>query len=330
MSLNPYKTLPSHHFWKKVVSEVSIADFDPVVRNSFYMSKTDKVATAGSCFAQHIAREVKARGFNYFDVETAHSLVPKKLYNKYSYDVFSARFGNIYSVRQLLQLFQRAFDEMRPEISFWKIGEDNYVDPYRPTIQSPGYINVFDLESDRNYHLSRVRKLFCEVDIFIFTLGLTEGWESIVDNSAYPVCPGLFDSEFSEAKYQFRNYTVSEVANDLQTFVNLLRNINPTCKIVLTVSPVPLIATYESNHVACATTYSKSVLRVAAEEVCRRNRDIDYFPSYEIIVGSYNRGAYFESDLRSVTPAGVEHVMNTSSVRLKSEQIQLVSVGRYF
>ncbi len=35
----------------------------------------------------------------------------------------------------------------------------------------------------------------------------------------------------------------------------------------------------------------------------------DYFPSFEIITGSYNRGAYFEDDLRSVKPEGVSHVM---------------------
>ena len=35
----------------------------------------------------------------------------------------------------------------------------------------------------------------------------------------------------------------------------------------------------------------------------------DYFPSFEIITGSYSRGAYFESDLRSVKAEGVDHVM---------------------
>jgi len=31
--------------------------------------------------------------------------------------------------------------------------------------------------------------------------------------------------------------------------------------------------------------------------------------SFEIITGSYTRGAYFAGDLRSVTEAGVKHVM---------------------
>jgi hypothetical protein len=58
-----------------------------------------------------------------------------------------------------------------------------------------------------------------------------------------------------------------------------------------------------------ATVYSKSVLRAAVGEVYDRYDHVDYFPSYEIITGAYNRGAYFGSDLRSVEEAGVFHVM---------------------
>lgn len=102
---------------------------------------------------------------------------------------------------------------------------------------------------------------------------------------------------------------IDRVRDDLFAFINALRQVNAGCRIILTVSPVPLIATYANAHVRCSTTYSKSVLRVAAEEASERFPSVAYFPSYEIIVGHYNKGAYFEPDLRSVTAAGVDHVM---------------------
>jgi len=37
--------------------------------------------------------------------------------------------------------------------------------------------------------------------------------------------------------------------------------------------------------------------------------DAFYFPSYEVITGNFNRGRYFEEDLRGVRKEGVEHVM---------------------
>ena len=58
-----------------------------------------------------------------------------------------------------------------------------------------------------------------------------------------------------------------------------------------------------------STTYSKSVLRVAAEEVSRAYDLVAYFPSYEVITGNHTRGRYFAEDLRSVTEDGVSHVM---------------------
>jgi len=78
---------------------------------------------------------------------------------------------------------------------------------------------------------------------------------------------------------------------------------------VVPVLPVPLMATYERRHVAVATCYSKSVLRVVADSLCRRFAWVDYFPSFEIITGSYNDGAYFEADHREVNSIGVAHAM---------------------
>jgi hypothetical protein len=92
-------------------------------------------------------------------------------------------------------------------------------------------------------------------------------------------------------------------------FVKLLRGINPRARIILTVSPVPLMATAEAKHVLVSTTYSKSVLRVAAEQIVSLCENTSYFPSYEIIMGIYNRGRYFAEDLRTVTEEGILHVM---------------------
>lgn len=78
---------------------------------------------------------------------------------------------------------------------------------------------------------------------------------------------------------------------------------------MLTVSPQPPIATYEQRHVPTAATYTKAALRAAVDEVERAHPQVTYFPGYEIVAGSFSRGMYFESVLRSVNPAGVARVM---------------------
>lgn len=78
---------------------------------------------------------------------------------------------------------------------------------------------------------------------------------------------------------------------------------------MLTVSPVPLIATYENRHVWVSTTYSKAAIRVAADIAERRYKNVIYFPSYEIITSPAAGGRYYADDLRQVTEIGVKHVM---------------------
>src|SRR5205823_3059266 len=64
------------------------------------------------------------------------------------------------------------------------------------------------------------------------------------------------------------------------------------------------------RHVLVSTTYSKSVLRVAAQQLTESLDGVHYFPSYEIVTGNFSRGAYFADDLRSILEPGVEHVMS--------------------
>ena len=172
-----------------------------------------------------------------------------------------------------------------------------------------GFSSPAEAAAERALHLAAVRKMFTECDVFVFTLGLTEAWRSLKDGSVVPVAPGVIGGSFDPAKYEFRNFTVDEVREDLEAFLSALRAINPGVKVLLTVSPVPLIATYENRHVLVSTTYSKAVLRVVAEQVMQGRDWVDYFPSYEIITGSYAGGLYYENDHREVNHLGVAHAM---------------------
>jgi hypothetical protein len=85
--------------------------------------------------------------------------------------------------------------------------------------------------------------------------------------------------------------------------------VNPNCQIILTVSPVPLAATMEPRHVLQSTVLSKSILRVAADEIERRYSHVHYFAAYEIITATLRSHLYYSADRRNVTPEGVSHVM---------------------
>ncbi len=305
---NPYRGLPPTNFWRRSVSTLSKHEFDPVVDKRFVIDRTDKVVTAGSCFAQHMAKALVRAGFNYLVTEKGEHL-PEEERIRQQYGVFSARYGNVYTVRQLADLMAEAFDGRIPRERTWKRADGRFVDPYRPRISPDGFESEEALLESREAMLEAVREMVVKGDVFVFTLGLTEGWRSRLDGSVFPLAPGVAGGSYDPARHEFVNFTVTEVIRDLEETLLKIRSINHRIRVLLTVSPVPLIATHERRHVAVATTYSKSVLRVAAEEIYRKHPWVDYFPSYEIITANITRGDYYENDLREVSAIGVSHVM---------------------
>jgi hypothetical protein len=321
---HPYQLLPDHCFWRRSIADVPAADVDPVIRAKFSIKRSDRIATAGSCFAQHISRHLAQNGFNYFVTEPEHPILAH-LADGYNYGVYTARYGNIYTSRQLLQTLKRAYGLFTPHDDCWPIENGRVLDPYRPQIQPNGFACLHELVEDRRQHFAAIRKAIEELDVFVFTLGLTETWISRADGAAYPVCPGVAGGVFDADKHAFVNLTVMNVIADLTETIDLIRAKNLNVRCILTVSPVPLIATMEDRSVLASTTYSKSVLRVAAEEVAARYDEVAYFPSYEVITGSYTRGSYFADGLRDVTEDGVSHVMRLFMKHYTDESEQVAA-----
>jgi hypothetical protein len=305
--MNPYKNSENRQFWSRAVSWEAWGRVDPVSK-SFLIDPNSPVATMGSCFAQHISRQIAKSGCNYFVPESAPIEMDDAEAKQHSYGVFSARYGNVYTVRQALQLFREAFGVFSPSLKYWRSG-DGVIDPYRPNIQPQPFSDVAELTKSREIHLHCVRKIFSSSAVFVFTLGLTEGWQFRQDCAAIPLAPGTIGDPCALEDYKFVNYGFNEIRSDLFELLSEIAKINPDCKFILTVSPVPLIATYEKQHVVTANTYSKSLLRVAAQEADNFIRNVVYFPSYEIITCTASQGAYFENDFRQVNSLGVNHVM---------------------
>lgn len=307
MSINPYKSQTDIAFWSKSISN----GFDPnslITTCDALFKKNDLVTSAGSCFASNLVPYIESAGLTYLRTEKIPGIF-SQLGENLGYANFSAAYGNVYTARQLLQLYQRALGTFVPKEDRWQI-ENSVIDPFRPGLKFPAASNEeFDLLTKS--HLRATREAFENADVFVFTLGLTEGWVSKADASTYPSCPGTIAGNFDSKKYEFKNFTVNEIVDDVSTFIELLRNRNPKVRFIISVSPVPLVATATKNHVLTSTIYSKSVLRVAAEEISSSLNKVTYFPAFEIITGPQAPHDFFEEDRRNVSKKGIEVVMAT-------------------
>jgi hypothetical protein len=308
MSTSPYRGLPAFAWWREGVVQSGEA-LNPTVNAKFSIDRGTRIATCGSCFAQHVGRFLAASGHTYLVTEAAPGILDASEAHEYQYGVFTARFGNVYTARALRQLLERAFGATTSAEPPWITSDGRVLDPLRPHVHPGGFASVDEMQFDREHHQAAVRAMVERMELLVFTLGLTEMWERRSDGTALPACPGTVAGDYDDAVYRFRNLSVEEVIGDLQRALELIGAHNRAARILLSVSPVPLVASNSGEHVLSATTYSKSVLRVAAEAVKNRHAHVDYLPAYEIVAGHATRGRYFADDLRSIRGAGVAHVM---------------------
>jgi hypothetical protein len=305
----PYTRQPPRARWRATVGAAPRGTVDPTSGAGFRIDPATRIVSAGSCFAQHVRAQVVRRGFTYLIAEPAPAGMSADDAAERGYGLYSARYANVYSAPQLAQLFERAYGRFEPVEEAWRDG-DRYVDPFRPFVEPDGFASLAELRADRERHLAAVRRAFEQAEVFAFTLGLTETWRSRRDGSVYPVCPGCGVAAYDPSAVEFVNLDVAQTVDALNAFLAGLARVNPGARTILTVSPVPLLATMTDRHVVEASTYSKSVLRVAAETVAAAHPAVDYFPAYEIVTATHRTHEYFAGDGRTVTPAGVNRVMD--------------------
>lgn len=306
---SPYENKPDKSFWKTGVASRTINTLSDVYTPKFKIGKGKKIACLGSCFAQHIGRCMRAKGYSVIDKEPAPPGLSGVSANKFGYELFSARVGNIYVVRQLLQLYEESYEMHHPKGVVWE-RDGRYFDALRPSVEPGGFDSVEAVSLHRRKHIKHLKRMFDETEVLIFTMGLTESWIHKETGVVYPTAPGTVAGSHS-SDYVFINFRFSDIRKDFEKIINYLRKRRPEIQILLTVSPVPLTATGTDKHVLAATTHSKSVLRAVAGELADDYDFIDYFPSYDIITSALARGGLYQPNLRTVTAEGVDLAMQT-------------------
>lgn len=132
----------------------------------------------------------------------------------------------------------------------------------------------------------------------VFTLGtnhvyiLNETGE-IVDN-----CRKRPQRLFTE-----RELSVDECADYLRKAVTMLRQINPSVRIIITVSPIRY-AKYGFH----GSQLSKATLLLAADKLTKEMDNVVYFPAYEIVNDELRDYRFYREDMLHPTDQAVEYI----------------------
>lgn len=126
--------------------------------------------------------------------------------------------------------------------------------------------------------------LIKQAKVFIFTLGLTEVWHNKVINE--PIWRAITKDQFNPDIHEFRVTGFIENYENLSKIITLAKSISPDVRIILTLSPVPLMATFRPISCISASSASKATLRAVIDQIMRDRKDdtnLHYLPSYEFV-----------------------------------------------
>jgi len=248
INLNPYLSDREN---KNFIEKYLLKGLIPSVKP---IAKSTKITAFGSCFAENITKHLTSRGY---------SLSKNQDPNIY----ISSMGEGMVNVHAILQQFKWALENEEIPQGLW----------HNSSTQ--------EFELDEKIR-AKTREVFLKTEFFIITLGLSEIWYD--DETGGVFWRAVPVSKFDEKKHRFRVATFLETKDALQRIIDIIQKHNPRAKVLFTLSPVPLAATFRDVCCISANSASKAILRAALDEVFRENlRDFNdklfYFPSYEIV-----------------------------------------------
>ncbi len=248
-----------------------------------------KITSMGSCFARNIALFLRSKKYNYLVTEQP-------------FQEASAHWDQVFNTACMRQLFEYTFtSNWNPIVRWWPRG--NFVqDPFRRNVLYPK--NSCEEAFER--HRAASQKALGEAEVVILTLGLIETWRDIRDRMTFYRVPPV--EQLNMKYHEFYLQSVEDCHHDLNVIHELLKSNNPAAQIIITVSPVPLFATFrEDVDPVTANMMSKATLRVAAEYFARQHYNVHYFPALEIVTQAFSNP--YEADNRHIKKEVIDAIM---------------------
>jgi hypothetical protein len=218
-----------------------------------FVKRGTKITAFGSCFAANITRHLSAIGYD--------------LSSNRDPDIYISRMGDgMVNTASILGQFEWALENKKQRADLW----------HGQKAERYGY--------DEDIRL-RTRDVFLATEFFIITLGLSEIWyDEMTGGTFWRAVP---EQSFVPGRHNFRVLSVEETRADIAAIYNLIVKHVPDAKVLFTVSPIALSATFRPVSCMTANSVSKAIIRAALDEFLRSqpdalNKSLFYFPSMEI------------------------------------------------
>ena len=276
----------------------------PMVNPGFQFEKSDTFFAIGSCFARNVEAALANANLRVLSREFDLGKIGESVGQAFN-------FFNKYSVHSIYNELLWAFERKTfpgEDILYPLRQGKKYCDLQLGSAKlefSPEEILEF-----RHKFLDSMAQV-AHTDVIILTLGYVETWYDKELDIYLNIAPPAALCKAQPDRFEFRVLSYDEVIQGMNDIYALLKkHRTKPLKMLVTVSPVPLLSTFRDMDVLVANTYSKSVQRAALESFVADKPDVDYFPSYEFVILSNPTIAWSRGDYRHVSPDIVARIMS--------------------
>lgn len=238
------------------------------------ISHKDTIFLLGSCFSEAVGVKLKNSGFN----------------------ALSNPFGTVYNpvsiARQLSMIMTR--ERINPDQ--FVLSQGLWVHP--DFHSSMGQTTAEKAAERINAVLAHMHEKISHTGWLILTTGTALGYVWQQTGQVVANCHKLPADAFTKRYLQ-----VDEMVSSLQQSITQIKAINPTIKIVLTVSPVR-----HTREGMIENTRSKARLIETAHQLANAMPDIAYFPSFELVMDDLRDYRFYEPDMIHPNGQAVDYI----------------------
>lgn len=259
----------------------------PAIRPTFSIAPDDLIFTIGSCFARNIEQHLIAAGFN-----VAVSRFEKMCQDE-GVEVKSNTL-NKFVAQSIVNELRWALEPGAafPEDSIVEVREGRFLDMQL----APGLLPTnWDIALGTRRAVSSYMRMVRDAKVVIVTLGLAEAWYDAKLDLYTNTMPLKGTANLFPGRFEHHVLEYNQLVASLREMLRLLEQYgHPDFRMLLTVSPVAMGATFTEHDALVANSYSKAVQRAAAEAICRENPRVDYLPTFESVTLSDHALAWRE------------------------------------
>lgn len=297
----------------------------PTIVPKFRILPEHRVFCIGSCFAREVESALARLNF---DVCSIVRDLPRTERRQRS----DPGMSNKYTIASMLNELRWALDPARPyshDLALIENAQGLFEDYHLK-----GNFYADDLQPAREFReaFNRQFRQVREADLIVMTLGLSEAWYDRETELVLNIAPNRSLVDKYPGRFELHVLGFEESLERLEAIYTLLTRFGKAGhQILLTVSPVPLHATFRNQDILVANTYSKAVLRAVAEHFQLGKDNVCYFPSFEFATLSHPNLVWGKRDLRHVDRNFVEHIMSAvigSMMEPSRQQLEMSALAQ--